>query len=326
MNIAQALRTQCLHDFFDAQGDQLRALDFVVLDVHEADAQGDLRIEIGEDVKFVIAAPRKFQHQVVGVQRIEKRNQITPEATQHRLSAVVAEADVHRAFVEDAVEHVVDRIGGPGRILRIAGDTGFVELNSVGFHEFNLTAQDTGNIHGQLGNVFVEAVGHHAREHVWSSARELQRSARELGNEFIVAREVERAFANLADHHAGGEQPLAGSAVGTITVEIRRSKVAADPLHLRHKIVHHAVRLRMAGIKANQLSIRDQVEACQFLGLEHGHDGIPQHEAGSVTDQPRRNRVAADHRGFDACGHRISCMGARSSVARHDNPRCLVFR
>ena len=79
---------------------------------------------------------------------IEKRHQ-APEAAQDRLAAVVAEAEVDRLLAQDAVEHVIDRLGRPRRILRIAGDARFVQLHDVGFDQLELAAQHLGDVHRQ---------------------------------------------------------------------------------------------------------------------------------------------------------------------------------
>ena len=71
-------------------------------------------------VQLVVAAPRELQDEMIGAQRVEERDQVAPETAQHRLAAVVAEADVHRLLVQHPVQDVVDRLGRPLRVLRKA--------------------------------------------------------------------------------------------------------------------------------------------------------------------------------------------------------------
>ena len=85
---------------------------------------------------------------MIGTQRIQEGNQVAPEAAEHRLPTVVAEADVHGAFVQDAVQHMIDRFRGPRRILRIPCDAGFIQLYGIGFNGFQLAAQHHSQIHG----------------------------------------------------------------------------------------------------------------------------------------------------------------------------------
>src|SRR5262245_60116223 len=79
---------------FDAGSDELRAFDFVVLDVYDSDAEADVRIEISKHFQFVVAPPRKFEHQVTGAQFVQERDEVTQESALDGLPAVVCVADV----------------------------------------------------------------------------------------------------------------------------------------------------------------------------------------------------------------------------------------
>src|SRR5215510_16124859 len=50
---------------FDTGSDELRAFDFVVLDVYDSDAEADVRIEVAKHFQLVVAPPRKFEHEVI---------------------------------------------------------------------------------------------------------------------------------------------------------------------------------------------------------------------------------------------------------------------
>ena len=60
---------------------------------------------------------------------------------------------------------------------------------------------------------------------------------------------------------------------------------------------------RMARVEPHQFAVGDQVEAGQFLRLEHRHHGIAHDEARRVADHPGEHRITADDRRLDASGH-----------------------
>ena len=134
----QTIRSNGVHNAVDSRGDELRTLHLVVLDVDDADTELDSAIEIVQDLELVVAAARELEHEMIGAQPIEKRHHIAPESAQHRLATVVAETEVDGLLVQDAVEHVIDRVGRPLRILRIADDARLVQLHGVGFNERQL--------------------------------------------------------------------------------------------------------------------------------------------------------------------------------------------
>src|SRR5271155_5720832 len=76
VDVAQTACAQRLHHPLDARGDEVGRFYFVVFDIDQADAECDFRIQIGEDLKLVVTAPRKFQYEMIGVQRVEEWNQI----------------------------------------------------------------------------------------------------------------------------------------------------------------------------------------------------------------------------------------------------------
>src|SRR5207237_4699457 len=85
MHIRQTIRSHGFHNVVDSRSDELRALHLVVLDVDDADTELDSAIEIVEDLELVVAAARELEHEMIGVQPIEKWHHIAPESAQHRL-------------------------------------------------------------------------------------------------------------------------------------------------------------------------------------------------------------------------------------------------
>src|ERR1700694_633944 len=135
MDVAQSIRTQLLYDLLDARSDELGTLHFVVLDVDHADSESDFRIEFRKHGQLIVTPAGKLQNEMVGVQRVQERNQIAPKTSQHGLSTVIPKANVDRSFVQYPIQHAIDRLRRPGGILRITDDAGFVDLYGIGFDQ-----------------------------------------------------------------------------------------------------------------------------------------------------------------------------------------------
>src|SRR5262245_11145528 len=63
----------------------------------------------------------------------------------------------------------------------------------------------------------------------------------------------------------------------------------------------------MAGVKARQFPVGDQVEARQFLRLEHDHYSVTQNKARRIADQPGWNRITSDDGCLDTSSHLCAC-------------------
>src|ERR1700680_1913658 len=117
MVVTQSIRPQFLYDSLNTRSDELGTFDFVVLDVSYPDSQVNFGVEIRKHGQLVITPAGKLQNEMVGVQRVQERDQIAPKTSQHGLSTVIPKADVDRSFVQDAIQHAIDRVGRPGSIL-----------------------------------------------------------------------------------------------------------------------------------------------------------------------------------------------------------------
>ena len=53
---------------FDSPGNGVLALDFVVFDINDADAERDLRLEVFESLQFTVAAASELQKKMVAFQ------------------------------------------------------------------------------------------------------------------------------------------------------------------------------------------------------------------------------------------------------------------
>jgi len=160
----------------NAPCDHVGALHFVVLDVYDADPKSDPLAQVGEDLQLIIAAAGELQHEVVDVQVVEEAKQAGPETALDTLAAVVAEAEVQRAFAAGAVEHMVDRLVCPDGVLWVAGEIGLVHLQDRRVDRLDLAAQHLGDGHGQTGQVAIVAVQQRFRQHVGCGHGELERT------------------------------------------------------------------------------------------------------------------------------------------------------
>ncbi len=310
-------------DLLDARGYKIRRLDLVVLDVDDADGQADLRIKLLEQLQLFVAAARELEYEMVGVQRVQKGDQVAPEPLQHRLPAVVAETDVHRPLVRNAVQDMVDRLDGPGRVLRVAGDARLVELHGVGIDQLELPPQHGGAVHRHVLDIAVVIVGQQARQHVRPGAGELERCPRQRTGKLRVAGQIQRPVANAADDDAGGGQPIALGAVRPVAIDVSQREVVADPVHPRHEVVDHPVRLGVARVEASELAVAHQVEAGELLRLQDGHDRVAQHQAGGVANHPWQNGITADDGRPDPRGHAVAhdILTARKQASYREKRR-----
>src|SRR4029450_8395904 len=104
-------------------------------------------------MELFVTASRELQHKMIGAKAIKKRHEIAPEAPQHRLTTIVAEADMHRFFVQNAIERVIDGLRGPSFVLWVPCNRCLVQLDDVGLDEFQLLAQYIRDGHGKVWQI-----------------------------------------------------------------------------------------------------------------------------------------------------------------------------
>ena len=304
MNPLDPLLAQQVNSVLNAPGDFVRALHFVVLDVDHPDPQGDTLAQVGEDLQLIIAAAGELQHQVVHVQVVEEAEQAGPEAALDALAAVVAEAEMQRAFTARAVEHMVDRLIRPGGVLRVAGQIGLVDLEDGRVNGLDLAAQHFSDGHGQAGQVTVVSVQQRLRQHVGRGHGELERDRCQLLHHLPAGGQVQFAFADGAFDHAGRLRAEAHALLGAKIGYILTAHFARDAGHRPHEIFDHPVRLGVVDVKAGQLAVGDHVQPGQLLRLEDDENGVAQVGDGRIGGQPGWQRIAADDGCLDGgCGH-----------------------
>ena len=192
---------------------------------------------------------------------------------------------------------------GPVPVFGVAADVGFVDLDDVGVDPLELAAQHARDGHGEMAVAGVMLIGEHLGQHVRAGTGELERMRGQCASELVIARKVERALADLARDHAGRLGAIGQARVRAEFVKIADGKTRGDAVHAADEIIDHAVGFGMAGVEAVELAVGDDVDAGQFLGFEHNHDGVAQGDARAVAQKPVRHGVAADDSSPD--GHHV---------------------
>ena len=113
----EAIRGDHFEGAPDAVGDEGGRLDLLRLDVDDAKAERERRLEFLEKLEVFLAAAREFERQGVDLRLEDRREQIPVAAFERRLAVAVAVADVQRDVRVDALHRRVDGFDGPGKIL-----------------------------------------------------------------------------------------------------------------------------------------------------------------------------------------------------------------
>ena len=109
MNVLHAARPEHFLGTLNRARDLIGRFCFGLLDVDHTQAKTDFRVEVAKHFEHIYRTVRAFHHHVVDVQGIEVFDQALPAALLDALSAVVAEAQVHRRNGLDGIEHKVER-------------------------------------------------------------------------------------------------------------------------------------------------------------------------------------------------------------------------
>ncbi len=94
----------------DAVGDEGGRFDLLRLDVDDAEAERERRLEFLEELEVFLAAARELERQGVDLGLEDRREQIPVAAFERRLAVAVAVADVQRDVGVDALDGRVDRL------------------------------------------------------------------------------------------------------------------------------------------------------------------------------------------------------------------------
>jgi hypothetical protein len=161
------------------------------------------------------------------VERVEKRDQLLPISLLDGLTAVVAEAEVHRAFRAgvDRVEHEIHRRGRERPVGGIARDIGLIHLNALGGQSADLAGEHLAQRHREGVKVAVVMVEQRAGQHVRAGDGELEWSARDRGCALAVGEQVERTFAERAGNDTGR---LAAESHRVVAGELIRDRTSHD--------------------------------------------------------------------------------------------------
>src|SRR5437667_4388583 len=305
MNVAQPSFAEGPHDLFDPARDQRRFFNFVVLDVDNADPQADLRVEFEQIGQRPVATAGEFENEVIGMQGIEKGDQVAPETFLYCLPPVIAEADMDCFLCPDSIEHMVDRLGRPLPVLRMPADVRLVQLNDRGVDRFELLAQDYRQIQRQLRRSRIVAVRQDFGQHMRARTGELQRPPGKPAHGSEIAGKIESRLSDLSVNDARRGGAIVEPPVCAESIEIGQRKARSDPVHLREEVIDHSVRFRMAWIKSLQFSIADHIQSCKLLSFQDRQDRILQGDTRAVSHQPGGDRITPHDGCFDLWLHAL---------------------
>ena len=186
-----------------------------------------------------------------------------------------------------------------GRVGRIAGDVGLVDLQAVARQSGDLLREHAGDRHQERFEVAVVVVEQGARQHVRAGDGELERPAGDAGGEFAIGQQVERAFAErLLDDARGLAAELHGALAGEALV-IAAAHLGADAGHGADEVFDHAVGIGMIDVEAIEFAVGGQIDARLALRVEDDARGIEARLLAGQRRQPVGNGIGADGGGED---------------------------
>ena len=282
--------------FLDAGGDEAGALDHRRLDVDDAEAEADSRVDLPEVGELAVAAVGELEQHVVAAQVAEVVDELIPAPLLDRLAAVVAEAEVHRRRPGNRVEDAVDSLECPLPLPWMPRKVGLVHLDHVGVDLRHLCGEYVGKGEAELGGRAVMAVEKGLGQHVGAGQGELQGASGEAAGEPVVARQVEGPLCERAFDH--GARPGA-EGHPLVPAELRGvgpGDLAAHVLQRPHEVLDHAVGFGVVDVEPGELAVGDDVDAGILLRLEHHRHGVGERLPRRHRRQPVRDRVTAHYR------------------------------
>src|SRR3954465_7794064 len=123
----------------------------------------------------------EFQYEMVRMQSVQEAEQLLPITFLDRLSAVVPETEVYRAFraAVDGVEHKVHRFGGEGPVCWVARNIRLVDLQTRSRQTWHLLREDFSEGAGALIETSVVVIKQRSSEHVRARHRKLEDTTRD---------------------------------------------------------------------------------------------------------------------------------------------------
>ena len=229
----------------------------VHLDVDHAEPERDLAVDVLQCVEVALRPVRQFEDEMIRVQRVEEICQFLPVALLDRLSAIIAEAEMHGALraLVDRVQHHVHRRGRQRAVTRIAGNVGLVDLDAGRRQPAHLRRQHLGQRHRQLREVAVVVIEQCPREHVGARDRELEGPAAHRRRALAVGEEIEGAFAERAGDHARRLAPETHRMVTGKFLGDRSTHHGRNPRHGANEVFDHPVRVGMIDVEAVKFAV-----------------------------------------------------------------------
>jgi hypothetical protein len=176
MHILEAVDTNDLGRFLDATCYLLRTFHLRRFDVDHPEPNSDAGPQIAEPFELVVSSASKFQHHVVDMQVVHVSDQVFPRPLLNRLTAIVAEAQVHGRRIGDRVKKYVQRLSCPACLFGRARQVGLIELDDVSANLANLIGHRLCQGACQGRTVLVVMVEKGLAEHVRPSNCKLDRA------------------------------------------------------------------------------------------------------------------------------------------------------
>ena len=207
----------------------------------------------------------------------------------------------------------------------MAGEVSLIHLHNRGVNGGNLLLEHRGDVHRERGNIIVLLVQQRLGQHVGRGHGELHRARPKIFHAFPIGRQVQDAFANLVTHHTRWLRAESGSILRPEDIQFLTGERGVDATHRPDEIINHPIGLRMTDIEPAELTIGNNIDARQFLRLEHRENGIAQIRCRRLRSKPCGNRIAADNGGADTrLRHEGSLAGSRVIV--HAEPQWRKWR
>lgn len=300
MGPSHAPGTESFLGGLDPLGDEVGGFDGVDLDVYDADAEGDTGVDVLEGFEVFGGPVGAFEDEVIDLESVEEVDELGPGAGLDALAAVVAEAEVERAFDLDIPEDAVDGLGGEGAVFRGAGEVGFVDLDASAVEIGDLSGKDVGEGEEKGFKVAVMLVEEGAGEHVGAGEGKLDRLGGDGGRTGAGFGEVEGTLVKGAGDDAGGLATELHALLGHEFVAVLPRDPglnAADPLD---EVLDHPVGVGMIEVVAVEFAVGGEVNSGRFLEVDDDAGGVEEGLLVGEGEKPVDGREGAHGGGLDA--------------------------
>jgi hypothetical protein len=216
----------------------------------------------------------EFQNEVIGVQGVEKFQEWGPSAFLDGLSTIVSKAKVDGFGAGEGVKEAIDGRCGQGAIGRIAGDVGFIHLETGAGKIGHLGCEGIGEGQRQRLKIPVMLIKQRPGQHVRAGDREFEVTTGDLGGAGAIFGEVEGALGDFIDDHASGFGTEFHFAPGAEGNGVATTHVGTDAAEAAQEIFNHAIGVGVVDIETIQLAIGGQIDSGLALGIKNDPGGV----------------------------------------------------